>query len=67
MSTDRKSEKDTAKDLNEFFSNAFNDLNIPQFNQIDQTSESISDAIIKATAKYRTHCNLILNFRLLKK
>ena len=29
------SDKETAKVLNEFFSNVVNNLNIPQFNQID--------------------------------
>ena len=38
-----RSDKETAKALNEFFSNVVNNLNISQFNQIDRTSENISD------------------------
>ena len=34
-------------------------LNIPQFNQIDRTSENISDPVIKAIVKYRTHPSII--------
>ena len=39
--------------LNKFFSNVVTNLNIPQFHQIDQTSENISDPVIKAIVKYR--------------
>ena len=41
--------------MNEFFSNVVTNLNIPQFNQIDRTSENISDPVIKAMVKYRAH------------
>ena len=34
-----KSDKETAKVLNEFFFNIVTNLNIPQFNQIDRASE----------------------------
>ena len=43
-----RSDKETAKVLNEFFANVATNLNIPQFNQIDRTSENISDPVIKA-------------------
>ena len=39
--------------LNKFFSNVVTNLNIPQCDQIDQTSENISDPVIKAIVKYR--------------
>ena len=43
---------ETAKVLNEFFSNVATDLSIPQFNQIERTSENTSDPVIKAIVKY---------------
>ena len=45
--------------MNEFFSNVVTNLNIPQFNQIDRTSENISDPVIKAIVKYRAHRSII--------
>ena len=45
--------------MNEFFSNVVTNLNIPQFNQIDRTSENISDPVIKAIVKYRAHPSII--------
>ena len=45
--------------MNEFFSNVVTNLNIPQFNQIYQTSENISDPVIKAILKYRAHPSTI--------
>ena len=53
------SDKETAKVLNEFFSNVVNNLNIPQFNQIDRTSENISDPVIIAIVKYIAHPSVI--------
>ena len=41
--------------MNELFRNVATNLNIPQFNQIDRTSENISDLVIKAILKYRDH------------
>ena len=55
-----KSDKETAKALNELFSNVVTNLNIPQFNQIDRTSENISDPVIKAIVKYRAHPSIIV-------
>ena len=46
--------------MNEFFSNVVTNLNIPQFNQIDRTSENISDPVIKAIVKYRAHPSIIV-------
>ena len=43
----------------EFFSNVVTNLNISQFNQIDLTSENISDSFIKTIAKYRAHPSVI--------
>ena len=54
-----RSDKETAKVLNEFFSNVVTNLNIPQFNQIDRTSENIRDPVIKAIVKYRAHPSII--------
>ena len=73
-----RSDKETAKVLNEFFSNVVTNLNIPQFNQIDQTSKNISDPVIKAIvsigpirvllpSKKTVLLNLILISRLLRK
>ena len=46
-----RSNEETVKVLNEFFSNVVTNLNIPQFNQIDRTSDNISDPVIKAIMK----------------
>ena len=54
-----KSDKETTKVLNKFFSNVETNLNIPQFNQIYRTSENISDPVIKAIVKYRAHLSII--------
>ena len=51
--------KETAKVLNEFFSNVVTNLNIPQFNQIDRISENFSDPFIKAIVKHRAHPSII--------
>ena len=48
-----KSDKETANVLNEFFSNIVTNFNIPQFDQIDLTSEKISESVIKAIVKCR--------------
>ena len=53
-----KGDKETTKVLSEFFSNVGTYLNIPQFNQIDRTSENISDPVIKAILKYRAHASV---------
>ena len=47
------------KVLNEFFSNVVTNLNIPRFNQIDRTSENISDQIIKVIVNYWAHPSVI--------
>ena len=54
-----RGDNETAKVLNEFFANIVTNLNIPQFNQIDRTSENISDPVIKAIVKYRAHPSII--------
>ena len=54
-----RSDKETAKVLNEFFTNVITNLNMPQFNKIDQTSENISDPVINAIVKYRAHPSII--------
>ena len=46
--------------MNDIFSNVATNLNIPQFNQIDRTSENISDSVIKAIVKYRVHPSIIV-------
>ena len=43
-----RSDKQTAKVLNEVFANVVTNLNIPQFHEIDRPSENISDPVIKA-------------------
>ena len=54
-----RSDKETAKVLNEFFANVVTNLNIPQLNQIDRTSENVSDPIIKAIVNYWAHPSII--------
>ena len=34
-------------------------FNIPQFNQTDQTSEKVSDSVVKAILKHRAHPSII--------
>ena len=41
-----RSNKETTKVLNKFFPNVVTNLNIPQFNQTDRTSENISVLVI---------------------
>ena len=41
-----RSDKETNKVLNKIFPNVVTNLNIPQFNQTDRTSENISDSVI---------------------
>ena len=45
--------------MNDIFSNVATNLNIPQFNQIDRTSENISDPAIKAIVRYKSHPSII--------
>ena len=45
-----RGDNETTKVLNEFFANIVTNL-IPQFNQIDRSSENISDPVIKAIVK----------------
>ena len=56
-----RGDNETAKVLNEFFSNVVTNLNIPQFSYIDRTFENINDPVIKARAhsKYRAHPSVI--------
>ena len=54
-----KKEKETDKVLNEFFCNVVTNLNIPQFNQIDPTSENISDSVIKVIVRYMANPSII--------
>ena len=53
-----KSDKETAKVFNEFFSDVVTNLNIPQINHIDQTPENISDLVIKDIVKYKAHLSI---------
>ena len=54
-----KSDKETAKVLNNFFSNIIQNLNIPQYRDQDPISNSISDPVLKAIVKYRVHPSII--------
>ena len=54
-----RSDNETAKIFNEFFSNVATNLSNPQSIQIYQTSENISDPVIKVIVKYRDHPNII--------
>ena len=46
--------------MNVFFSNIVTNLNIPQFNQIDLTSEKLSDPVFKVIVKYRARQSVIV-------
>ena len=54
-----RSDNEAAKIFNEFFSNVATNLSNPQSIQIYQTSENISDPVIKVIVKYRDHPNII--------
>ena len=54
-----KNDKETAKVLNNFFSTIIQNLKIPQYKEQDPISASISDSVMRAVVKYRTHPSII--------
>ena len=54
-----KSDKETAKVLNNFFSDIVQNLKIPEYKEQDQISASISDSVMRAVVKYRVHHSII--------
>ena len=50
-----KTDKETAKVLNNFFSNIIKNLDIQQYNVDDPICENIKDPILKAIIRYRNH------------
>ena len=54
-----KTEKGTAKVLNAFFSNIFQNLDIQQYNVDDPICENINDPLLKAIVRYRNHPSIV--------
>ena len=54
-----KSDNETAKFLNNFFSNVIQNRNIPQYHEENPISDSIRDPVMNAVGKYRTHPSII--------
>ena len=54
-----KNDKETVKVLNNFFSTIFQNLKIPQYKEQDLISAYISDLVMRAIFKYRTHPSII--------
>ena len=54
-----KTEKVTAKDLNAFFSNIAQNLDIQQYNVDDPICENINDTLLKAIVRYRNHPSIV--------
>ena len=54
-----KNDKETVKVLNNFFSTIFQNLKIPQYKEQDLISASISDLVMRAIFKYKTHPSII--------
>ena len=50
---------DTARVLNNFFSNIVSNLKIPEYSKHDPLSEFISDLILKYILKYRNHPRIL--------
>ena len=54
-----KTEKGTAKVLNPFFSNIFQNIDIQQCNVNDPICENINDPLLKAIVRYRNHPRIV--------
>ena len=54
-----KTEQETAKVLNAFFSNIAQNLDIQQYNVDDPICENISDPLLKAFVRYRNHSSIV--------
>ena len=49
------SESETAKVLNNFFSNIVKNLKIPEYENIDRNFEIVEDPVLRAILKYKNH------------
>ena len=54
-----RSDSDTARVLNTFFSYIVSNLKIPEYTKCDPLSEFISDPVFKAAVKYRNHSSIL--------
>ena len=54
-----KNDDDTAKFLNNFFSNIVRDLKIPDYNNCDPLAENIQEPVLKAIVKYGSHPSIL--------
>ena len=51
--------EEVAKELNNFFTNAIKNLNIPNYENCDSLAENIDDHTLKAMAKWRNHPSIL--------
>ena len=51
--------EEVAKELNNFFENAVNNLNIPNYENSGSLAEDIDDPTLKAIAKWRNHPSIL--------
>ena len=51
--------EEVAKELNNFFANAVQNLNTPNYENCDALAENIDDPTLKATAKWRNHPSIL--------
>ena len=54
-----KTESETAKSLNSFFSNILKNLNISRYSEFDPVTENIADPTLKAIFKYKDHPSIL--------
>ena len=54
-----RNNSDTARALNTFLSNIFNNLKIPEYTKRDPLSEFISDPVLKSILKCRNHPSIL--------
>ena len=52
-------ESETAKDLNDFFSDIRKKLEIPKFDANNPLTENIKDPVFKAILKYKNHPSIL--------
>ena len=53
------SESETAKTLNNFFSNTVKKLKIPKFNSNNSVTQNIKDPVFKAILKHKNHPSIL--------
>ena len=62
-----RSDNDTARVLNTFFSNVVSDLKIPEYSNCDALAENIQEPVLKAIVKYRNHPSILTTGKLCKR